>query len=129
MSGDGKDVANGPRLHPHLPPAFRGSLSTLVASDDDLSSAYNNPNGTPGPPGTCPPGTNGAGWDYFLNWGPNFDNLVGVFKDIAALPDSSDGGKKAAAPPPPPLPHHAHHLGLAAPGQPPPPPNHNEEYV
>jgi len=28
-------------------------------------------------------------WDYLLNWGPNFENLVGVFIDIAELPDSA----------------------------------------
>ena len=26
-------------------------------------------------------------WDYLLNWGPNFQKLVGVFTDIAELPD------------------------------------------
>lgn len=59
--------------------SFRGSLSTLVASDDDLSniSAYKPPNGS------------SLGWDYLLNWGPNFESLVGVFKDIAELPDTN----------------------------------------
>jgi len=28
-------------------------------------------------------------WDYLLNWGPNFESLVGVFIDIAELPDST----------------------------------------
>lgn len=58
--------------------SFRGSLSTLVASDDDLSnlSSYKPANGSM------------LGWDYLLNWGPNFQNLVGVFKDIAELPDT-----------------------------------------
>ena len=28
-------------------------------------------------------------WDYLLNWGPNFQKLVGVFTDIAQLPDTS----------------------------------------
>ncbi|ODM97824.1 Cadherin-related tumor suppressor [Orchesella cincta] len=69
--------------------SFRGSLSTLVASDDDLAyinsySKSTNPNGGP----------SSMGWDYLLNWGPNFENLVGVFKDIAELPDES-----APAPP------------------------------
>lgn len=78
---------------PHLPPAssydgfdssFRGSLSTLVASDDDLSShmvgIYRQPNGG----GAASPSA--TGWDYLLNWGPNFESLMGVFKDIAELP-------------------------------------------
>ncbi|KAL1139777.1 hypothetical protein AAG570_006754, partial [Ranatra chinensis] len=63
--------------------SFRGSLSTLVASDDDLSQPpYPRPrNGSPAV----------IGWDYLLNWGPNFESLVGVFKDIAQLPDSVNG--------------------------------------
>ena len=62
--------------------SFRGSLSTLVASDDDLSHPpYRPRNGSPAV----------IGWDYLLNWGPNFESLVGVFKDIAELPDSVNG--------------------------------------
>ncbi|KAK8767142.1 hypothetical protein V5799_006076 [Amblyomma americanum] len=57
--------------------SFRGSLSTLVASDDDLSHlSYKPPSGAV------------LGWDCLLNWGPNFENLVGVFTDIADLPDT-----------------------------------------
>ncbi|GBM44837.1 Cadherin-related tumor suppressor [Araneus ventricosus] len=58
--------------------SFRGSFSTLVASDDESSN----------PPPYKP--TNGSmlGWDCLLNWGPNFENLVGVFKDIEQLPDN-----------------------------------------
>nr|CAG4643690.1 EOG090X0007 [Lepidurus arcticus] len=61
--------------------SFRGSLSTLVASDDDLSNmgSYKPPNGS------------ALGWDYLLNWGPNFQSLMGVFKDIAELPDTTNG--------------------------------------
>lgn len=60
--------------------SFRGSLSTLVASDDDIPdmSSYKPPNGS------------NLGWDYILNWGPNFESLVGVFKDIAQLPDTTN---------------------------------------
>ena len=66
--------------------SFRGSLSTLVASDDDLSnmSSYKPPNGST------------FSWDYLLNWGPNFENLVGVFKDIAELPDNTANGRVSA---------------------------------
>lgn len=65
--------------------SFRGSLSTLVASDDDLShhppQYRSRRNGSPAV----------VGWDYLLNWGSNFEtSLAGVFKDIAELPDSSD---------------------------------------
>ncbi|XP_035916489.1 cadherin-related tumor suppressor [Anopheles stephensi] len=88
----GNGSGGGGKGAPHLPPAssydgfdssFRGSLSTLVASDDDLSShmvgIYRQPNG-----GAASPSA--TGWDYLLNWGPNFESLMGVFKDIAELP-------------------------------------------
>ncbi|XP_045494732.1 cadherin-related tumor suppressor [Colias croceus] len=80
---------------PILPPpyesfdsSFRGSLSTLVASDDELaphvgSALYRQANGSPAPAT--------LGWDYLLNWGPNFESMIGVFKDIAELPDSVNG--------------------------------------
>ncbi|KAM3964103.1 cadherin-related tumor suppressor fat [Aphomia sociella] len=82
---------------PILPPpyesfdsSFRGSLSTLVASDDDLaphvsSALYRQANGSPAS-GTI-------GWDYLnlINWGQNFESMIGVFKDIAELPDSVNG--------------------------------------
>ncbi|UYV64339.1 FAT4 [Cordylochernes scorpioides] len=55
--------------------SFRGSLSTLVASDEEIT--YKPSNG-----GTM------VSWDYLLNWGPNFQNLAGVFQDIAQLPDN-----------------------------------------
>lgn len=59
--------------------SFRGSLSTLVASDDDSHPPYRPRNGSPAV----------IGLDYLLNsWGPNFDSLVGVFKDIAEIPES-----------------------------------------
>lgn len=64
--------------------SYRGSMSTLVASDDDLGGPlYRPPTGSPS--------TTALGWDYLLNWGPNFESLAGVFKDIAELPDSVNG--------------------------------------
>ncbi|XP_063236115.1 cadherin-related tumor suppressor [Bacillus rossius redtenbacheri] len=66
--------------------SFRGSLSTLVASDDDLSTHMGAP--LYRPHNGSPSSTAALGWDYLLNWGPNFESLVGVFKDIAELPDS-----------------------------------------
>lgn len=30
------------------------------------------------------------GWDYLLNWGPNYESFMGVFKDIADLPNNRD---------------------------------------
>lgn len=66
--------------------SFRGSLSTLVASDDELAG----PMFRSGPTGS-PSSASAIGWDYLLNWGPNFESLVGVFKDIAELPDSVNG--------------------------------------
>ena len=62
-----------------------GSLSTFPISDDEQNRSHllNRPqsaasrllNGT------------ALNWDYLLNWGPNFEKLVGVFNDIAELPD------------------------------------------
>lgn len=68
--------------------SFRGSLSTLVASDDDVSTHLG---GLYRPPSNEASSTNTAlSWDYLLNWGPNFESLVGVFIDIAELPDSAN---------------------------------------
>jgi protocadherin Fat 4 len=64
--------------------SYRGSMSTLVASDDELEGPLYRPS-------TGSPSTTGLGWDYLLNWGPNFESLAGVFKDIAELPDSVNG--------------------------------------
>ena len=36
-------------------------------------------------------------WDDLLNWGPKFEKLVGVFTDIALLPDGEDGAFDEAA--------------------------------
>ncbi|KAJ8896879.1 hypothetical protein PR048_002225 [Dryococelus australis] len=87
---------SGSSSKPPLPPvpvaydgfdsSFRGSLSTLVASDDDLSTHMGAP--LYRPHNGSPSSTAALGWDYLLNWGPNFESLVGVFKDIAELPDS-----------------------------------------
>lgn len=64
--------------------SYRGSMSTLVASDDELGGPmYRPPTGSPS--------STALGWDYLLNWGPNFESLAGVFKDIAELPDSVNG--------------------------------------
>ncbi|XP_057655100.1 cadherin-related tumor suppressor [Diorhabda carinulata] len=61
--------------------SYRGSMSTLVASDDELGGPmYRTDTGSPP--------TTALGWDYFLNWGPNFESFAGVFKDIAELPDT-----------------------------------------
>lgn len=66
--------------------SFRGSLSTLVASDDDLSAHINNMHRQQN--GASP---SALGWDYLLNWGLNFEKLMGVFNDIAELPDNVNG--------------------------------------
>lgn len=57
--------------------SFRGSLSTLVASDDDIGQSMFRPQNT-----------SPMSWQYLLSWGPNFENFAGVFKDIAELPES-----------------------------------------
>lgn len=56
----------------------RDSLSTFFASEDEQQQ--------PRPSSKL---LNGAlSLEYFLNWGPNYEKLVGVFKDIAELPDA-----------------------------------------
>ena len=86
---------------PILPPpyesfdsSFRGSLSTLVASDDDLaphvgSVLYRQANGSPAPATLS--------WGDYLNWGPNFESMIGVYKDIAELPDSAVNGRMSSS--------------------------------
>lgn len=67
--------------------SFKGSLTTLVASDDDLSTQIGSlyrPNSN----GSSSKNTALSG-DYLLSWGPNFQSLIGVFIDIAKLPDSA----------------------------------------
>lgn len=66
--------------------SFRGSLSTLVASDDEIS---NHISGIYRQQSSASPST--LGWDYLLNWGLNFEKLMGVFNDIAELPDTVNG--------------------------------------
>ncbi|XP_077983782.1 protocadherin Fat 4-like [Glandiceps talaboti] len=63
-----------------------GSLSTLPMSGDEFPHvAVKPPNGH-------------FSWDYLLNWGPSFENLVGVFKDIALLQDANITMKLEADP-------------------------------
>lgn len=78
---DNASVSNDKTRKPNydFDSSFRGSLSTLVASDDDSHPPYRPRNGSPGV----------IGLDYLLNWGPNFESLVGVFKDIAELPETN----------------------------------------
>lgn len=60
----------------------RDSLSAFFTSEDELpkSPASKLLNG-------------GLNLDYLLNWGPNFSKLVGVFQDIAQLPDTQQPGQ------------------------------------
>ena len=41
--------------------------------------------------GQAKPSNMAFNWDDLLNWGPKFEKLVGVFTDIALLPDGEDG--------------------------------------
>lgn len=66
--------------------SFRGSLSTLIASDEEIS---NQINGIYRSQNSTSPST--LGWDYLLNWGLNIEKLMGVFNDIAELPDTVNG--------------------------------------
>ena len=55
------------------------SFSTFFTSEDEYSS---------GKAGNKTLPQNALNLEYLLNWGPNFDKLVGVFHDIAQLPDA-----------------------------------------
>ncbi|XP_064636324.1 cadherin-related tumor suppressor-like [Lineus longissimus] len=57
----------------------RGSLSTLLVSDEDAPKHVHQHKNLGG----------AFNWDYLLNWGPSFEKLVGVFQDIAELPDAN----------------------------------------
>ncbi|KAM6985192.1 protocadherin-16 [Aplochiton taeniatus] len=50
-------------------PAAGGSLTAIVASDEELRGSYN--------------------WDYLLNWCPQFQPLASVFTEIARLKDET----------------------------------------
>uniref|UniRef100_A0A8C1TQ36 Protocadherin-16 n=1 Tax=Cyprinus carpio TaxID=7962 RepID=A0A8C1TQ36_CYPCA len=50
-------------------PTVDGSLTAIVASDEELRGSYN--------------------WDYLLNWCPQFQPLASVFTEIARLKDES----------------------------------------
>uniref|UniRef100_A0ABM5FVG6 Protocadherin-16 n=1 Tax=Pogona vitticeps TaxID=103695 RepID=A0ABM5FVG6_9SAUR len=50
-------------------PCVDGSLTAIVASDEELRGSYN--------------------WDYLLNWCPQFQPLASVFTEIARLKDES----------------------------------------
>ncbi|XP_060531934.1 cadherin-related tumor suppressor [Cylas formicarius] len=102
LTGDGKykqneiesrrnDTSSGDKGNNIPPPSYdgfdssyRGSMSTLVASDDEIGGPMYST-------GVASPTATALGWDYYLNWGPNFESLAGVFKDIAELPDAVNG--------------------------------------
>ncbi|XP_067322476.1 LOW QUALITY PROTEIN: protocadherin-16 [Anolis sagrei] len=69
-------------------PCMDGSLTAIVASDEELRGSYN--------------------WDYLLNWCPQFQPLASVFTEIARLKDENSLRKPFPAKPkpridPPPL--------------------------
>jgi protocadherin-16/23 len=53
-------------------PSLTGSLSSIVHSEEELAGSYN--------------------WDYLLDWGPQYQSLSHVFKEISRLKDDSEGG-------------------------------------
>ena len=53
-------------------PSMTGSLSSIVHSEEELAGSYN--------------------WDYLLDWGPQYQSLAHVFKEISRLKDDSVGG-------------------------------------
>ncbi|XP_051882334.1 protocadherin-16 [Pristis pectinata] len=60
-------------------PSAQGSLTAIVASDEELRGSYN--------------------WDYLLNWCPQFQPLANVFTEIARLKDESAPRKHLQAKP------------------------------
>jgi protocadherin-16/23 len=48
-------------------PSLTGSLSSVVNSEDELAGSYN--------------------WDYLLDWGPSYQPLAHVFKELSQLRD------------------------------------------
>ncbi|XP_036247619.1 protocadherin-16 [Molothrus ater] len=91
-------------------PSVEGSLTAIVASDEELRGSYN--------------------WDYLLNWCPQFQPLASVFTEIARLKDESSLRKPFPAKPkaepkpridPPPLITSVAHPGAkSVPPKPPP---------
>ncbi|XP_077466669.1 protocadherin-16-like [Stigmatopora argus] len=75
--GRSLSVSHHPHQHQHKHYAFPedgkppadGSLSAIVASDEELRGSYN--------------------WDYLLNWCPQFQPLASVFTEIARLKDET----------------------------------------
>merc|ERR1712061_324459 len=53
-------------------PSMTGSLSSIVHSEEELAGSYN--------------------WDYLLDWGPQYQPLAHVFKEISKLRDDEDDG-------------------------------------
>merc|ERR1719273_1310291 len=52
------------------PVSITGSLSSIVHSEEELAGSYN--------------------WDYLLDWGPQYQPLAHVFKEISKLRDDED---------------------------------------
>lgn len=71
------------------PNTFTGCMDDgLNSNGDSIGSTVASDSSKPGANPLHP--SNGSfDFDSLLNWGPNFDKLVGVFKDIALLPDSN----------------------------------------
>lgn len=51
-------------------PSMTGSLSSIVHSEEEIAGSYN--------------------WDYLLDWGPQYQPLAHVFKEISRLRDDED---------------------------------------
>lgn len=77
-SMSGKPVPLPPYMN--FDSSFRGSLSTLVASDDEIGRVpvYRPQNNSP----------SSLGWEHVLGWGPTFQTFANVFKDIGELPET-----------------------------------------
>ncbi|TRY73630.1 hypothetical protein TCAL_01930 [Tigriopus californicus] len=61
-------------------PSLTGSLSSIVHSEEELAGSYN--------------------WDYLLDWGPQYQSLSHVFKEISKLKDEEPTTNSVAHPNP-----------------------------
>uniref|UniRef100_A0A6Q2Y0C4 Protocadherin-16 n=1 Tax=Esox lucius TaxID=8010 RepID=A0A6Q2Y0C4_ESOLU len=76
-------------------PSVDGSLTAIVASDEELRGSYN--------------------WDYLLNWCPQFQPLANVFTEIARLKDETAPQNEPRIDPPPLITSVAHPGAMSVP--------------
>ena len=71
--------------------AINNNITKRYDSDGRNSNGDSFGSSEDGPNNGAKPLNGTFNFDYLLNWGPSFEKLVGVFKDIASLPDGEGG--------------------------------------